>query len=209
MNTAQLSKFASPHQDAIGWYSNAKEEIAELCGYEGWNTDRFTAVLSILSPRCSVRRNIRNTLSYIGTSRLFGDTMKTIRGSLASYETTGDVGGKRSGFKIRAFYHALMGNTESIVLDVHMANLFRIPQAKFHNSPNERRKCETKIKDVAKKLKVYPCDCQAMLWYGQKRNIGENPTKFPILEEYYNWLAWNKDFPLSGHIENRAFNFEV
>jgi len=180
----------------VGWYDTAADEIETVCDSEDWVVEKFVGILSVTSPRVAVRRNIRNTLQYFGTGKFLEGTMK---GVLAAVKHLG-VTGKIRGPKTRAFNDALLGVSNAIVLDVHMARVLNVPQAAF-DSKVVRGRCEQAVVEVSKAMGIKPADAQACLWYGQKMSVGERPEPFPIVEEWKNFIEHGRKFPTSGEIE--------
>lgn len=184
--------------DAESWYADASLDIARLCLAENWDRDRFTAILALTSPRCSVRRNVRLALHYMHTGQHMS-TVLAVRQSLAKWESTGRIDGP----KVEAFRKALSGHVNAIVLDVHMANLFNVPQSQFSRA-KKRAHWERLVCLVADKVGIWPRDAQACLWFAWRRHRGERPAAFPVRQEYANWLAHNRRFPSSGPIPQFA-----
>jgi hypothetical protein len=105
------------------------------------------------------------------------------------------------GPKTSAFYAALMGDKNAVVLDVHMANLFGVEQKTAFRRKPEIAFWTQVVRRIAKRLQCEPRAAQAALWYAQKYRIGEYPEAFPIVNEYRNWLNHNRKFPLHGVID--------
>ena len=198
--TDKLLKLAENGFDGLQWYAIAEREISRICKLEHWNIERFVSVLAITSPRCAVRRNVRNTLQFMATGALLDNTLGAIRVSLDNYLDSGKI----SGQKISAFRDALLGDTTAVVLDVHMANALCVPQSGFSNKIL-RERCTQRVVRVADRLNVAPRDAQACLWYGAMREANRKPDKFPLLWEYGNFRAYGGSFPTQGTI--RQFGY--
>jgi len=56
------------------------------------------------------------------------------------------------------------------------------------------------VSSIGKVFGLTPRDCQASIWNGIFRESGAEPQYFPILEEYQRWLAYGREFPLTGTI---------
>jgi hypothetical protein len=205
------ASLAKHNLDAALWYDSAIAEIVEVCRRESWDRYRFTSVLALTSPRCSVRRNVRLALSYMREHRLH--IIRGVRQSLDNWERTGTINGP----KVSAFFRALADDDSAIVLDVHMANLFGVRQSSL-SAAKGRLPIENTIREVSQRIGVSPRDVQACLWFGHRRSLGENPESFPILHEHANWLAFDREFPngqpirqwadRSGHFQPRLWSNE-
>lgn len=189
------AKLARGNSDGLSWYDDAIADVRYVCEREQWEEDRFTSVLALTSPRCSVVRNVRNTFAYLRTGSLLENTISGVRLSVAHWERGQGIKGP----KTAAFYAALRGDVNSVVLDVHMANLFGVPQASF-SSKRGREPWQQLVRETAAECGFTPRDTQACLWYGQRRRVGERPSGFSIAREYANWLAHDRSFPVSGSI---------
>ncbi len=194
-----LCRWASSNlPGARDWYSLAEAEIRVICELENWDRKHFTGILSVTSPRCSVRRNIRIALEYVGNGRLLDNLFKSIRRSIEIWNEHRTIKGP----KTSAFYAALMGDKNAVVLDTHMANLFGVEQKfAFRRKPDIAFWTKV-VRRIATRLDCEPRAAQAALWYAQKYRIGEYPESFPIVEEYRNWIRHNREFPSSGVIES-------
>lgn len=185
------------------WYAKAIHEIESVCLLEQWPIDHFTSVLAILSPRCSVRRNIRGTLVYNGQNKLLTNTLPNVKRSLEIYLDTGRVGGS----KVSCFCKALLGDDMAITLDTWMAYALldmESPHIKYFERINTRTTANTLVCVVANMLDLSPRDCQAAIWCGMFLESGQIPQFFPVMEEYENWIAHDRRFPLSGVISSLA-----
>lgn len=195
MAISKLAQLAIDNRDAANWYDAAAAEIAEVCDIAGWDSELFTAVLAITSPRVSVCRNARLTLQYMSTGDLFANAMGNIRVSLLHYLATNEIRGPKTG----PFFHALRGDTTAIVLDTHMASLLQVSQASFARQ-GIRKKCCRAIRGAARLADLTPRDCQAALWTGYLRGVGRNPSRLNIAREYANMRAYGGQFPHTGPI---------
>jgi hypothetical protein len=193
-----LIELAKRNLDGADWYSKAQAEIAKVCAAESWDIERFTAILAVTSPRVSVRRNIRIALQYVGAGELLSNVMRNIGAAIRTYETRNKILGK----KTSAFFAALMGDNSAVVLDIHMANLFRV--APYIFTIGKRQKYVNRVCRVADAIRLPPRETQACLWYGQKRRVDEIPIGFPIVEEYRNWIEHDRRFHDSGTIDSRV-----
>lgn len=198
---AELKAIAADNLDGQNWYTLAQSEIRVICQLENWRVEQFTGILSVTSPRCSVRRNVRIALQYCGTGRILNNVMRSVRRSIEIFNDSGEIRGP----KTSTFNRALLGDASAVVLDSHMANLFEVRQSIAFRRKGDIKHWSKIVADIAAEIDLTPSACQACLWYGQRRSIGEYPENFPIAAEYKNWLAHNREFPASGQI---SFDFD-
>jgi hypothetical protein len=199
-STKRLLRLARLGQDYRDWYPQAIREIKIVCELENWSIPTFVDILAITSPRVAVRRNVRITLQYMQSGILFQNTMSNIKAALEHWQLEQQLRGP----KIEAFRRALLGDTSSIVLDVHMANAFRIPQ-KLLFRKDVYKLATSRVQQVAKKFRTSPRDAQAMLWAGSYRELnGTQAPYFPILSEYNLWQSLGKQYPETGSIDLHA-----
>jgi len=183
--------------EAKDWYAMAEAEVRVICELENWNHRNFTGILSVTSPRCSVRRNIRVALEYVGNGHVMDNVFRTVRRSIEMWVQDDIIQGP----KTSAFFAALMGDKNAVVLDTHMANLFGVEQTFAFRRKPEIAFWTQVVRRIAKRLACEPRAAQAALWYAQKYSIGEYPEGFPIVNEYRNWLRHNRSFPKHGVID--------
>lgn len=194
-----LCKLARENAAAANWYNLATAEIAEVCSAENWDVVRFTGILSVTSPRVSVRRNARITLHYFSTGELLANVMRSIRRSVERFNATGEIVGQ----KTNAFNAALLGDNSAIVLDVHMADLFGVEQ-RYLSAKRTRQPLQDIVRRVAERVRMTPRDCQAALWAGQVKRRGRVPTPMAIRHEYANLRAHGGRFPNGRAIKQLA-----
>lgn len=192
----QLAELASANADAKDWYAEAGHEISTICQLEDWRPDIFIGILAATSPRVAVRRNIRITLQYIGTGEFLSNVIRSIKTSVRTFNETGELLGP----KTSAFAAALRGDVDAVVLDTHMAALFNVQQSLAFRRKPEIAHWTHVVRTVGSRIGMTGREAQACLWYGHKRNVGENPEKFPIVLEYRNWVKHNRRFPRDGAI---------
>lgn len=195
----KLCRLASEKlSEAQDWYRKAEAEVRVICELENWDHTYFTGILSVTSPRCSVRRNIRIALEYVGNGRLLDNVFKSVRRSIEIWNEDRTIAGP----KTSAFFAALMGDKNAVVLDTHMANLFGVEQKSAFRRKPEIAFWTQVVRRIAKRLNCEPRAAQAALWYAQKYRIGEYPEGFPIVNEYRNWLRHERSFPRHGVIDS-------
>ena len=177
------------------WYTNAIAEVDTLCRLEDWSVERFVSILSLTSPRVSVRRNVRIALQYTDNNTFLENVVGNIRQSVGRYEKSGTIGGQ----KVRAFRSAILGNQFALVLDVHMSRAFNVDQ-KHWDKTHVRNRAYRIVESVANRLGESIRDTQAMTWCGVFKRAGKIAPSFSILHEYRNWLAYDRNYPQTGTI---------
>ena len=199
-NVRTLERLAENGADGRNWYHEAEREIERVCRRETWRPETVAGFLAVLSPRCAVKRNVRNAFFALETGRPFDSTIRAVKTAFSTYVENGTLNGQ----KISAFYEALTGNENAVTLDVHMANALHIPQRAFQREA-VRERCRSVVSRLADRLRVTPREAQAMVWYGQLRSIGRLPERYPIEREYYNFRAQGRTFPETGVIPQLAY----
>jgi len=200
VSVARARALALSGYSQASWYDKAEQEIKLVSALAGWNKQEFSDTLAILSPRVTVRRNVRATLAYFGQGRVhFATTMRNVRKSLRNYQESGIIGGN----KVPFFARALSGDKESITLDSWMALALldcQEPSIKQFTRKATHEQADKLVVKVGKQVGLCPRDCQAAIWCGIYRESGSIPPWYPIIEEYERWLAYDSNFPLSGTI---------
>jgi len=168
------------------WYDHAGWEIDKVCRMADWCPRRFVGVLAVTSPRCSVVRNIRIALFAMHHNRLPTGIMGSIHASYNNFVQTGEINGQ----KTSAFYKALLGCNDSVVLDVWMAYALGVEQSTFTRQSG-RVVANRRIRAVATELGITPAQCQASIWTGQRKASGYNYSGFNVFREYSDAVATN------------------
>ena len=143
---------------------------------------------------------MRSALIYFGQQEaLFRTTLPTVRRSIDIYIETGKVGGH----KVPYFARALSGDDNSITLDTWMSYALLTmdePSVTYFRRRATFNAASKLVAKVGKRLGISPRDCQAAIWSGKFRESGKEPQYFPIRDEYERWLAYDREFPLTGTI---------
>jgi hypothetical protein len=111
------------------------------------------------------------------------------------WERTGIIRGK----KTSAFSSALAGHQTAVVLDVHMANIFNVPQQKLFRQ-DVYASILGKLCKLSERNGLSLRDVQAALWCGWKLRQNQTVEPFPILDEYALWQRLNRQYPDVGPI---------
>lgn len=158
------------------WYTKAEQQLRKT-----YDPPRVAALLALFSPRVSVKRSVNFTKYYIDTGTYRHDVVRSVRSAVDHWELTGSIRGPKTG----AFYKALMGDTQAIVLDVWMSKLFGVDQ-KIFGTKTGYQLYSDKIKVIAEQHELSPRDTQACLWVGYLRLVGRNPPPMdlsPLIEQ--------------------------
>ena len=186
--------------DMHDWYDRAKWEIESVCQLEGWQANQFIDILAILSPRVTIRRNIRSAFVYFGQEhRMLRNALPNVITCLEKYLENGIIGGR----KVPFFARALHGDQSSITLDTWMSYALldvESPHIKYFRRKRSFDSACKLVSDVGDIVGLSPRDCQAAIWCGIFRESGQEPQYFPIMREYENWIGQDRHFPLSGKI---------
>ena len=161
------------------WYDHAGWEVDKVCRLADWCPREFVGILAVTSPRCSVVRNIRVALFAMHHKHLPSGVLRSIHTSHRNFVERGEINGQ----KTSAFYRALLGCSDSVVLDAWMASALGVEQSTFTRQ-SVRAVANKRIRAVATELGMTPAQCQASLWTGQRRAHGYNYSGFNVFREY-------------------------
>lgn len=190
----RLVRLAENGIDGSDWYDSAQAQIETVCGFASWNVVRFTQCLAITSPRCSVLRNIRRTFQYMQHGKHFSDTIRSIRRSVEHWEETGELSTRKDrGQKVKNFCSALLGDRDAITLDTWMSEALWIEQSAFSRK-SDRELCFSLVRRTAKRVGLYPRDCQAAIWCGVVREFGQNPGRLNLVSEWSRFVSLGKKY---------------
>ena len=85
------------------------------------------------------------------------------------------------GRKVRAFYAALCGDTDAVVLDMWILRLFKYYPRHTHNPQGGRYdRLAAAFRCVARHNGIEPAELQAMLWISYRQKHGFEPTSYCI-----------------------------
>ncbi len=190
-----LSQLARNGVDFQYWYDDAWTSIQRVCRCKDWNPYLFAAVLAATSPRSQVTRNVRNTIHYFETGEL-------LRGSMAGHRVAVDrlrdgtrhMVDRLRGPKVRTFYSALTGDRYAVTLDSWMSVACGLTNERgkpLDWTPARIQRETARVNRVAKRLRLFPRDCQAAIWTGAIRYAGRQPRRLSVWREFTN-LDWRE-----------------
>jgi len=144
----------------------------------------FSALLASTSPRFQIKRNfntanllyndytknktvffnyaIKNKKRFIKKYKLLPCHYNNIIRSLSHNFTNG----KKlvlGGLKVNSFYNNIIGNYYHVTIDVWMLRYFK--NSKSQVNIGDYKRYARIIRKLSKKLKMLPCELQAVLWY--------------------------------------------
>lgn len=159
MYNPTLTPKAQLMADHRHWYDHAWERI-EAKAYElGCDPSDLAAVLAITSPRVQVARNWRIAVHYFEHGELPSGVLGRVRRNVEQWAATGKI----TGPKVKAYYRALTGDPNAVVLDTWMAKLFGVDQRALPTK-QVREPIIKRINAAADKLGWEPREVQAALW---------------------------------------------
>jgi hypothetical protein len=167
-----LKSRAEQFQAYRDWYGKAEHRIADLSTELEQPYERVAAVLAITSPRVHVKRNWTLATDYLSGRNML-NRLPNVSASLDIYEETGYIGGQ----KVRAFYRALTGDPDAVVLDVWMAKLFDVDPMKLRNK-SVYEPLTTKVVGTARRMGWEPRQVQAALWAYTMTQSGHNVPNY-------------------------------
>ena len=145
------------------WYIDSRDSIEFYADRHGFNAERVSDVLAILSPRVSVEHSIRLADSYLKTGAAPG-AMRQRLAALERYEVSGAFNGP----KVNAFAAALKGDPNAVVIDAWIYRAAR----ETRTTPKAYRETAAQICDVATALDWPIAETQAAIWQGARSFVG-------------------------------------
>lgn len=180
----RLSQLAMDGISAQDWYENSRQAIVQAFGER---SDLFIDILSVTSPRNSVKGNLTIairafdviTKGYKITKKLkVGLAGENIRRNLKAIQ----AGESYSGIKVQTFAQALKGDWSVVVVDSWMVQAIGLN--KVAPAPNDRKIIVELVKRLADQMGLAPAQCQACIWYG----IKQQSTKWKNASDFAEYL---------------------
>lgn len=144
-----------------------KAQIDALCSQRHWDPAVFTAVFAITSPRVSVLQNWRLAVQYMATRSTTGMMGSTIQ-ALYKWEKFRRIDGP----KTYAFYQALLGDPNALVLDVWMARALQV-EHKHVTNKGPAATAKRRVGHVARHFGWSIAETQAAIWRGIRHSWGK------------------------------------
>lgn len=175
-NVNKLWKQVTPADVAKGvsWYTNVYRNIRMYSDRTGYSPVAIAGVIAVTSPRVKWTKQMETLpeilelhsckkFSHIlqfGLNKNFQKAIHILDGQLPSEVIKGR--------KVMAFYHNLIGDLDSITLDVWMWRIvgLKVPPYPKHKLWDEY---ESIIRSIAKTEGLKPAQVQAILWIAAKR----------------------------------------
>lgn len=165
--TEELLKLYEGGKDSADWYAGAMEELRL---HFGDDAEIVAGLIAATSPQTRVAQNIRLALQAYAQWKT-GEEI-TLRGLETSAENARRVtrGEEMSGPKINNFYRNILGDPESVTVDVWMMRLMGLSRPGVKDVPSmvQYRMVEEWVSELAQEAGVSPRDMQAALWVGYK-----------------------------------------
>jgi hypothetical protein len=160
----ELKELALRSKSDRFWYAKARNSIKDLAKRSSVSFKTLAGVVAITSQNIRLSHNEKLVLSWLQDGANIEAAKKVkhfgvVKENLVDFLLTGKVKGP----KISAFYKALVGDSNSVVLDTHMAKVL-LPKRKSKWAKSDIEKAELKINKLAKELKWKPSQVQAAIW---------------------------------------------
>lgn len=156
--------------EGITWYPRAKEFSERLARKYDLPVSTVVGIIAVLSPGMAWDRNMAEAeqCCLLRGERFYWGVYSNVREKLRQLLAGADPLEVVSGQKVTAFYRAIMGDTEAVVIDRHAkCAAMGITKQRDKNSAvsqKEYRELSDRYTRVAKKLGVNPRDLQAIIW---------------------------------------------
>jgi hypothetical protein len=138
----------------------------------GFEAAYVADVVAILSPRVSVRQNVKLAREYLETGSIERGVMRQRVEALWRYERDGVVRGP----KVSAFARALRGDDGAVVVDTWVLRAYGLS-----TRASDLRTAERRIRALAGHLGWPPAATQAALWVGTRAACGFTDAVSPLL----------------------------
>ncbi len=174
--TKELESYAIIGQHKRHWYAMQAEQIREWCARHDVSVEYFTGVFACLSPRVSVLQNWKMAIRYCRDDDLKG-VMYSSRQAVEHFVATGEIRGP----KTKAFFNALMGDPDALVLDVWMARALRL-EHKHVTQARHVPRITRRMKQLAASFQWSVAETQAAVWAGIRSSWNYRPDNANQLE---------------------------
>lgn len=163
---ARCLGYARAGLDGADWYVDTTAAIRSAASRYDVSAEVLADVLSITSPRVTVKRSVTLTAQYLRDGSTAG-VMRSVRVVLERYESADRSRSAIRGPKTAAFAANLSGDYRPVVLDTHMAYALGVEQKFFAGRRYEA--AADVVRAVAAELGLTPAAAQAAIWVGVVR----------------------------------------
>ena len=162
--------------DSVDWYKDAGDACAAFAADMGYEFLHVVGVLSITSPRVTVKRNVELCTLYLSGD--IGETpaghvsglLPSTEAALAHWEASGRDNSAIRGDKTRNFALAIAGDESAVVVDVWTVRGMQLTHKTL--TSKRYRAAAASLARIGKRAGVSPAAAQAALWYGTRARYG-------------------------------------
>lgn len=166
-----MQKYFQAGKDRAGWYDQTR---TALSGQFGADTDLVLGMLAATSINATVKSNCRLAMKAYRqhkAGQAFDGYLPVVAKNLRGLV----MEGKLSGQKISAFWEALKGNPDAVVIDRWMLRAAglrdKLTEAKTGATKGEYAKVTAMVQRLAKREGCEPRQAQAAVWFGIKDQV--------------------------------------
>ncbi len=154
------------------WYDDARRACAAYAAETGHDLNRVIGVLSITSPRVTVKRNVALTRAVLAApvDAYVPGLLPSTRVALAHWRRQGEDLRAIRGDKTRSFALAIAGDSSAVVLDVWA--LRGLGLGGVNVTSKRYRGASATVRRLATRQGLAPAGAQAALWYGTRARYG-------------------------------------
>lgn len=156
-----LGHFEDSDLDGTSWYRASRQFCEELAKEAGISLAKVAGITAALSPQVQWNRNKLMAHEVALTGWTTGQTTANIHKAVRIWEGEQPLR-VLGGNKVRAFYRAIMGHEDAVVLDTWMATALGWPHNGFTDRQYQR--CEAALREAAAVTSLSPANFQAVVW---------------------------------------------
>lgn len=149
----------------LAWYHHAREALTRLADETGYTVSRVTGAAAALSPQVSWLDQLRFLPGFLRDPS--GARHPGFSGNLEKARAILDGGDPRTilgGPKVRAFYLALLGDLDAVVIDRHAWAVAADVDADVTLTERRYRAAAEAFRWAARDLGLAPARLQSLLW---------------------------------------------
>lgn len=143
------------------WYRKSRKAARTIAADTGCTLSQAAGVLAAISPRMTWKANKRLAAIICAggeVSGVFGANLAKARRIMNGEKPLSVLGGD----KVRAFYRAIMGDEDAVVLDVWMLRAAQWQKKSLTH--REYEEVANALREAARAANVNPADFQAIVW---------------------------------------------